>query len=163
MDFGDIQENLPVIITIIVLIVLQFVIRRRRSPETTQIGIVQNLISEININLRLAEVLISGEPIKRLITTNWQINKSKLDFLDTAVQTDLNDAYMIAEDFNQQVAATKKYKSPIYTASINSNRLKDKLTKGKEGLEKWLISKTGTKDPTQQAPGIFDSLIGRRR
>ncbi len=162
MDWGNIQENLPIIIAAIVLLLLQFVIRRRRSPESKQIEIIQNLMSEININLRLAEVLISGEQIKRLLATSWRINKNKLEFLDTAVQANLNDAFMIVEDFNQQVTASKKYGSITYIASINADRLKEKLTKSKEGLEQWLLAKTGTKEPTQKPPGMFDFLIGKR-
>ncbi len=162
MNFENIGDNIWIIIIVIALLVLQFVIRRRRSPEATQIEIVQNLVSEVSIDLRLAEILISGEQVKRLLTTAWQLNKNKLDFLDTALQSDLNDAYMIAEDFNQQVAASKKYKSITYIASINAERLKEKLTKSKEGLEQWLLAKTGTKEPTQKPPGMFDMLIGRR-
>ena len=162
MDFGDIGENLPIIGLIIGLILLQFFLRRRRSPVTTQQGIVESLMSEVRVNLRLAEVLSSGEQIKRFITTNWQISKNKIDFLDQSVQVNLTDAFMIADDFNLQVATSKKYKSTSYLASIDVEKLKDKLTKSKEGLEEWLVSKTGSKEPPPKTPGVFDSLLGGR-
>lgn len=162
MDFGDISENIPIIALIIGLILLQFFLRRRRSPVTTQTQIVQNLLSEVRLNLRLAEILVSGEQIKRLLTTSWKINRNKIEFLEQSLQVNLTDAFTIAEDFNQQVAASKKYKSLSYIASIDAEKLKDKLTKSKEGLEEWLFSKTGTKEPIQKSPGIFDDLLGRR-
>ncbi len=162
MDFGDIGENIPVIATIIGLILLQLFLRRRRKPETTQQGIVENLLSEVRLNLRLAEVISSGQQIKRFMTTSWRINNNKLDFLEQSLQVTLTDAFTIAEDFNQQVAAAKKYKSTSYTASIDAIKLTEKLTKSREGLEEWLLAKTGTKEPATKTPGIFDDLIGKR-
>jgi len=161
MDFGDIGENIPIIALIIGLILLQFFLRRRRSPATTQTQVVQTLLSEVRLNLRLAEVMISGEQIKRLITTNWKINRNKIEFLDQSLQGNLTDAFMIAEDFNQQVATSRKYKSTSYIANIDALKLKNKLTKIKEGLEQWLLSKTGTREPVEKT-GMFDDLIGRR-
>ena len=162
MDFGDIGENLPFIALIIGLILLQFFLRRRRSPETTQERIAELLASEVRVNLRLAEVLAAGEPIKRFITTNWRINKNKVDFFEQALQVALTDAFTIAEDYNQQVNAAKKFKSAGYIASIDVEKLKDKLTKSKEGLEQWFLSKTGSKEPPPKTPGMFDSLLGGR-
>lgn len=162
MDFGNLGENLPIIGLIIGLILLQFFLRRRRSAATTQQDVVERLMSEIRLNLRLAEVLSSGEQIKRFITTNWQLNKNKIDFLAQPVQVNLTDAFMIADDFNLQVATSKKYKSASYIASIDVPKLKDKLTKSQEGLEAWLVSTTGSKEPPPKTPGAFDSLLGGR-
>jgi len=162
MDFGDITENIPIIAMIIGLIVLQFFLRRRRKPETGQRYIAESLMSEIRVNLRLAEVLSEGEQIKRFITTSWKINKNKIDFLEQPVQSALTDAFTIAEDFNQQVAASRKYKSTSYIASIDVQKLKAKLTNSKEGLEQWFLNTTGSKEPPPQSPGMFDSLLGGR-
>ena len=160
MDFGDLADNLPVIATIIGLIVLQFVLRRRRSPAKTQQEVVQGLMSEVRLNLRLVDVLIDGEQIKRFIATQWKMNKDKIDFLDQSLQGAITDAFTIAEDYNQQIASAKKYKTVHYIASINEGKMKEKLTRSKEGLEAWLLETTGSTDPTETS-GFFDDLIGK--
>ena len=162
MDFGDITENIPIIAMIVGLILLQIFLRRRRSPDQSNRYIVEGLMSEIRVNLRLAEVLSEGEQIKRFITTSWKINRNKLDFLEQQVHSALTDAFTIAEDFNQQVAASKKYKSNSYIASIDVEKLKTKLNSSKEGLEQWFLNTTGSKEPPPKSPGMFDSLIGGR-
>ena len=162
MDWGDITDNIPIIATIVGLILLQIFLRRRRGPETGQRYIVESLMSEIRVNLRLAEVLAEGEPIKRFITTNWKINRNKIDFLEQPVQSSLTDAFTIAEDYNQQVAASKKYRSTSYIASIDVQKLQTKLDSSKEGLEQWMLKTTGSKEPPPESPGMFDSLIGKR-
>jgi hypothetical protein len=160
MDFGDLSDNLPIIGTVIALILLQFFLRRRHNPQSSQAQIVQNLLSEVRVNLRLVDVLIDGEQIKRFIVTQWTINKNKLDFLDQSLQSALTDAFTIAEDYNQQVASYKKFRTALYIASINAGKMKEKLTQSKTEMEKWLIAKTGTKDPAGKS-GYFDDLIGK--
>ncbi|MBA7655374.1 hypothetical protein ES703_63278 [subsurface metagenome] len=162
MDFKDIGANLPFIVAVIVLIFFQFVIRRRRSPESTYPEIVQALLSEVRLNLRLAEAFSFSQRTRKFLTTSWQLNKNKLDFLDQSTQISLSDAFMMAEDFNQQIAASKKYKSTSYLAVIDVDKLKEPLTKSQEGLEQWLQSEVGTIEPQMKTPGPFDDLIGRR-
>ena len=143
MDFGDISENLPIIISIIVLIILQFFLRRRRAPAATNLGIVQGLLSEVRLNIRLTEIFTYDKPGRKFMTTSWQMYKNKLDFLEQTLQGALSDAFTMSEDYNQQIAAAKKYKSTSYLASIDVDKLKDKLTKSREGLEEWLQAKVG--------------------
>jgi len=162
MDSWD-PGNILIIAVIIGLLLLQFFLRRRRSPATTQQQIVQDLLPEVRFNLRLAEVLTLSYQAKKFIITSWQIYQNKLDFLDQPLQATLKDAYTIAEDFNQQLSIAKKHKSSGYMASIDLAKLKEKLTKSREGLEAWLLAKTGTKEPTQKPPSMFDIFFGGRR
>ena len=161
MDFGDIGGNIPIIVTIIGLIVLQFFLRRKRTLETTPREIAQSLLSEVRLNLRLTEVFTFSYRTSKFMTTSWQINKNKLDFLNQSLQVALSDAFTMAEDFNQQIAAAKKYKSTSYMASVGVDKLKDKLTKSREGLEEWLQAKVGTIEPSVKIPGVFDGWLGR--
>ncbi len=155
MDFGDISENIPLIITVIGVIIFQIFMRRRRPQEKTQAQIVQNLLAEVKLNLRLAEVYTFDWRAKKFMTTTWQRNQNKLDFLEQSTQTAISDSFMMAEDFNQQISAAKKHKSTSYMASVNIDRLKSSLTKGEEGLEHWLESITGSSEPEVKIPGIF--------
>jgi hypothetical protein len=163
MDFGNTGQTILFVAVIIGLLLLQFVFRRRRSPATTQQQIVQSLLAEVRFNLRLAEVLSLNWQAKKFITTGWQIDKNKLDFLEQSLQSTLSDAFAIAEDFNQQLVVAKKYKSSSYMANIDMAKLKEKLTKSREGLEEWLLSKTGTKEPSTKPPSMTDILFGGRR
>lgn len=163
MDFGDIGENLPIIVMVIALIFLQFFLRRRRKPEATQREIVQSLLSEARMNLSLIEASRFRSQVKKFEAGSWQRNKNKLDFLEQSLQTVLSDAFMKVEDFNQQIEAAKKYKSASYMVNIDVDKLTTPLTKSKEGLEEWLLAQTGTKEPPPRYPGMFDALFGSRR
>ena len=162
MDFSD-PGNILFIVVIIGLVLLQFVLRRRRSPAITQQQIVESLLSEVRLNIRLTEVLTLNWQARKYMTTSWLMNKNKLEFLNQSLQGNLSDAFAIAEDFNQQLSIAKKQKSSGYMASIDVAKLKEKLTKSREGLEEWLFSKTGTKEPQPKYPSMTDFLFGSRR
>ena len=162
MDFGDLGGNLPFIAIVVGLILLQFFLMRRRKPKTTQQEIVQSLLSEVRVNQALAEIFHHLQKPKKFEATGWQRSKSKLDFLDQSLQVVLSDAFMMVEDFNQQIGAAKKYKSASYMVNVNVDKLKGLLIKSREGLEEWLLANIGTKDPTPKSPGLFDIWFGGR-
>ena len=162
MDFKDIGANLPFIIGAIALVAIQYFLRKRRGPEANQQEIVQNLLAEVRLDLRLAEVFSFQYQAKRFMTTTWQLNKNKLDFLGKALEASMSNAFTMAEDYNQQIAAAKKYKSTSYIASVNMDKLKGLLAVCQEGLEQWLVLKVGSKDPPLRTPGVFDDLLGKR-
>ena len=161
MDFGDITDNIPVIISIVVLILLQFFLRRKRSPVTNQVGIIQNLINEIRLNNRLADVFNPGKAGKKFMDTSWRLYGNKLDFLERELHTDVTDTYMLIEDYNQQITSAKKFKSTSYLASIDIDRLKDLLDDTQEGLEDWLVARTGSDQTTPKSPSLFGDFTGR--
>ena len=143
------------------MILLQFFLRRRRSPETNQISIVQNLINEVRLNNRLADIFNPSKAGKKFMDTSWRLYGNKLDFLDRDLQTDVTDTYMMIEDFNQQITSAKKFKSTSYLASIDIGRLKDLLDDTQEGLEDWLMKRTGSDETTPKSPSLFGDFTGR--
>ncbi|MFC1932990.1 hypothetical protein ACFLXU_05110 [Chloroflexota bacterium] len=161
MDFGDIGENLPIIAAVIGLILLQLFLRKRK-PETTHQEIVQSLLSEVKLNHALAESYHLQQKPKKFETVSWQRNKNKLDFLSHSLQVVLSDTFMVAEDFNQQIDAAKKYKSASYMVNVNVDKIKGPLAKSKQGLEEWLQRNVGTKEPPPKYPSIMDGLLGGR-
>ena len=161
MDFGNIGSNIPAIVLAIALILLQLFLKRRRKPETTQQEIVRSLLSEVKLNQALAESYHLRQKPKKFEIVSWQRNKNKLDFLDKAVQVALTDAFTTAEDFNGQIEAAKKYKSASYMVNVNVGKIIEPLTKSRQGLEQWLLSKTGTKESSSKYPGIFDDWFGK--
>jgi len=161
MDWGDIGGNIPVIVTVIGLIVLQFFLRRRRPPETSPWEIAQNLLAEVGHNLKIAEAFTFHWQARKFVIASWQRNKNKLDFLEQSLQGFITDAFIMAQDFNQQIAAARKHKSASYMASVNVEKLKGLLTKSEQGLEQWLTSEGGTTEPSSEVAGVFDDWGGR--
>lgn len=154
-------ENLPLILIGIGLILLFSFFRRGRRAETKPLDIAQRLLSEVRLNIRLIEFFIQTERASQFMTSGWQIDKDKLDFLGQSLQATLSEAYTLVEDFNQQIAAAKKYKTTSYLASIDAAKLREKLIKSREGLEEWLNSKGVSTEPSLKIPSIFDGWLGR--
>lgn len=162
MDFEAIRGNLPVILLVIGLILIQILLRRGLKPRTTPPEIAQNLLAEVRLNQALIESFDFREKPKKFEAASWQRSKDKLDFLSHPLQRALSDTFMLVEEFNQQIDAAKKYRSDSYLVNINVARLKEPLAKSRQGLEEWLMSKTGTGDSSPQVPGVLDDLLGKR-
>jgi len=163
MDLGDIGEKLLPFVMVIVFIVFQFFLKRRRPVETTPLAVVLSLLSEVKQNQQLAEAFRFQWQAKNFTTASWQRNKNKLDFLDQSLQVALSDTFMMVEDFNRQIKSAKKYKSTSYMASINMEKLKELLARSGWGLEQWLSSVGATKETQTKQRSLFDSLFGSRR
>lgn len=160
MNWDNFTENLPLIGTIIGFLILQFVIRRKRSPNASEEQIVQAFLSDIRVNIRLLDVLIEGEQIKKFHMDVWKAYRFKIEFLSQSLQSALTDVFEIAQDYNDQVAAARKYKSTHYYASINTGKMEDRLKKCKTELENWLMKRTGTIEPGGKS-SIMDDLFGK--
>ena len=135
--FGE-GSQWVIIIPIIILIVLTFVMRRRRPAEKTDPEIAGTLFFDVNENLKLAESFSFQRRPKKFRTGSWQRNSEKVGFLDASLRSSLADAFGLAEDFNQEIESAKKYKSTIYLSGVDVHKLEEPLTKSKEGLEEWL-------------------------
>ena len=139
MDFGDLgalRKNVTVILPLILLIIFKIFFRKRRAEKTVP-EIVSSLLAEINQNQQLMEAFLVKWQAKKFKTGSWQRNKNRLAFLEQSAQTALADAFDMAEDFNRQIASAKKHKSASYLANINVDKLKEPLTRSRQGLEEW--------------------------
>ena len=161
MDFGDLSEVMPVILVVIGLIAIQLFLRRKGGSSSSHQHIVHAILSDIRVNLRLVEILMEGEQIKRFAINGWNMHRNNIEFLSQNLQSALTDAFEIVQDYNEQVATTKQFKTSNYVAGIDTVKLKDRLQRCKSGLEDWLMTNVGTTDPGGKT-GIFDSIIGRR-
>ena len=138
MDFFGEGSQWAILIPIIILIVLSFVMRRRRPAEKTDPEIAGSLFLDVNENLKLAESFSFQRRPKKFRTGSWQRNSEKVDFLDASLRSSLADAFGLAEDFNQEIESAKKYKSTIYLSGVDVHKLEEPLAKSKQGLEEWL-------------------------
>jgi len=157
----DFTTNLPIII-IAVIIVLQVIaqFRKRRGPGAGP-EMIQDLLSEINWNLKFIESSQYKQRVRKFVTTRWQLSKDKLDFIDGSLQATLSDTYNMAQDLNKQIDAAKKHKSAAYGYDISMSTLEKPFEKSKQGLEEWLQENTEEKEGATKYPGLFDGLFGR--
>jgi len=158
VDFGDLSElgkNISALIPIVLLVVFQIIMKRRRT-EKTQPEIISNLLKEINHNQQLMEAFLVTWQTRKFKTESWQRNKNRVAFLDQHVQTALTDAYDLAEDFNREITSAKKFKSSSYLANVNVDKLREPLARSRQGLEAWL--NMGAEQ--QGSPEIKRSMFG---
>jgi len=157
MDFFGEGSQWAILIPIIILIVLSFVMKRRRPAEKTDPEIAGSLFLDVNENLKLAESFSFQRRPKKFRTGSWQRNSEKVDFLDVSLRSSLADAFGLAEGFNQEIESAKKYKSTIYLSGVDVRKLEGPLTKSKEGLEEWLkanIQQTGPEAGRRGCMGV---------
>jgi len=136
-DWGEIGNILTYIIPVIILLVVNVLFRKQREQKK-RLTVVKSLLSEINYNQKLVEAFSFRWQTKKFKVRNWKKNKDKMDYIDQSLHATLASIYEIAEEFNQEIDAAKKHKSPGYLASIQVDRLREPLTRSKEGLEEWL-------------------------
>jgi hypothetical protein len=161
MDWGNLVGNIIFIIVILAIVVF-FSVFRQRSPEKDRPEMVRRLLSEVRINEALIEIFQRRPKPRRFETTTWQLNKKKLDFFEQSLQVDLNSAFTLAEDFNQQLKAAKEAKSTDFKPNFDLEKMREALVKSKKGLEEWLLVHFGGEGPPPTYPGITDVLFGRR-
>lgn len=137
MDFFGEGSQWAILIPIIILIVFSVLMRRRRA-ERTETEIAGSLFLDVNENLKLVENFSFQRHPKKFRTGSWERNSAKVDFLDASLRSALGDAFGLAEGFNQEIEAAKKYKSTIYLSGVDVHKLEEPLAKSKQGLEEWL-------------------------
>ena len=138
---------MPVILVVIGLIALQLFLRRKGGSKSSHQHVVHAILSDVRVNLRLVEILMEGEQIKRFAINGWKTNMNNIEFLSQNLQSALIDVFDIAQDYNEQVSTTEHYQTSNYVASIDTVKLKDRLQRCKSALEDWLMNNVGTTDP----------------
>jgi hypothetical protein len=61
----------------------------------------------------------------------------------------------MAEEFNREIDAAKTYKSSSYLANINVDKLRESLTKSKQGLDEWFAANKDKKELMPKKRGLF--------
>ncbi len=157
MDLGA----LPVLITLGVVVLLFYLLRRRGGSVRQRPEMVQSLIYEVRLNQALVETFHLREKPRRFESTHWQLNKDKLDFLEESLQNTLAKVFDMVEDFNQQIKAAKKSKM-LEHLNLDIDKLKEPLVESKKGLEDWLEENTGHRELPPKYPTLLGSLFGER-
>jgi hypothetical protein len=160
MDFGVIGERILFVAIVIALVLLLSLIRGR-NPRKERIDIVGTLLEETKLNIILAQTFENQPQQRPFHVTGWQLRRKKIDFLDKELAEEINNSYDIALDFNKRLKAAMKAKSNK-RETIDIEKLQTSFPRIKQGLEDWLLAKTGTTDHKAKQPGISDWLFGGR-
>lgn len=163
MDFDDILQNWTIILPVILIIVFQFFARKKGPKTSNTHDIARQLLRELGLNRKLAEIFTYHHRSKKFISSTWKMVSTKVDFLDRPLQNRLSDTYMLIEDYNQQISSANKNRSASYLASIDVGRLTEMIGKCEDGLKGWLKAAGGTTvEQKEEIPSIMDNILGKR-
>ncbi len=149
IEWDEIGKVLGYLVPVIILFAVN-VLFRKQQEQKRRLAVVRSLLSEIEYNQKHMEAFSFQWQTKKFKTGNWKRNKDKMDYIDQSLHATLASAYEIAEEFNREMDAAKKYKSESYLASIQVDRLREPLAKSKQGLEEWLQLNKGKKEPAKE-------------
>ena len=136
-DLGDIGSNLIILVPIVLVILFNIVLKKRRG-EKTQAEIALSLLADVTQNQRIVEAFIQQSQVKKFRTDSWQRNRGKAEFLEPELREDLADTFGMAEEFNRAIDAARKYKSSSYLEGIPVDRLKESLDWSRQELAEWV-------------------------
>ncbi len=149
------------IIPLIVLIVFSIFMRRRKSENSPQ-DIVMSLISDLHSNQRVVEQFESQTRPTKLKIGSWQRNRDKIGFLDETTRSNVSNFFKMAEDFNLQMDTAKRYKTTSYLSGMNTEKMREPLTKSIEGLQEWLKVNMQQMGPGTGNQGCMGGGSGRQ-
>ena len=154
MDAENMLETLLPIIAIVLFMVVNIFLKRR-TADKTEMGKVISLQAEINQNLKIIETFAYDLRVRKFKTDSWNRNKAKLDFLDERLHTTLVNTFSMAEECNRQIDTAKKYKSSSYLAGIEVDKLRESLTRSKQGLEEWFAANKDKRELMPKKRSLF--------
>ena len=137
MDLGELVDKFFPVIGIVLLVVVNVFLRKRRA-ERTPAEIIARLLADVNYNHSLTENFQFNPKVGKFKTNGWQRNLNKIDFLDPALQSLLASTFSMTESANRDIDASRKYKISSYLSGIDVRKLKEYMAKSKLGLEEWL-------------------------
>ncbi len=150
----DIGGNLIILIPLILIILFNIFFRRRRG-ERTPVEIVDSLYADVVANQQIIESFNVQWRPKKFKMGSWNRNKARLNFLAQELQTNLTHAFEIAESFNQDMDAAKKYKSSSYLSGISVEKLRGPLDRCRQGIEEWTRENKDQVATAQRRRGLF--------
>ncbi len=158
--FDTSTEQMSWLIPLIIIVVLSFVMRRRRPAEKTPQDIASSLLMDVMANQGTLEKFDTQKRPKKLQLASWQRNSEKIDFLEPSLRSTLADTFRQIEDFNLRVESAKMYKSTSYLFGVNIEKLQRPLGKSREGLEGWLKANIEQAGPGAGRQGCMGGMGG---
>jgi hypothetical protein len=114
---------------------------RRRRTGNTNLDAALAVLTDVNHNLKVMEErLTNWQSKKKFQIKGWRMYKDKLGFLDTDLNSSLNESFALADEFNARIETARKNQALYTLQDMQVERLRGPLTKSKEGLVNWLRS-----------------------
>jgi len=154
MDFGESGSTIVFIIVIVLLLVANVFLRKRKA-EGTPLGKVVSIFSELRYNQKLTETFNFHWRSNKFKTSSWNRNNAKIDFVPQELLAMLSHAFEMAEDCNQRIDAAKKYRSDSYMAAIDVDKMKVPLAKCIQRLQEWLQENMQNPEYMPKRRGLF--------
>jgi hypothetical protein len=155
--FGDTSggwEQYIFIIVIVLLLVWSLTRRKKQSSGNVNVDAVSGVLGNVNENLRVMEErLTNWQSKKKFQTKAWMTYKDRLTFLDSSLNSSINESFAIAEDLNTRIDTAKKNNAMATLQDMPIEKLRDPLTKSRDGLTTWLRTNFQNEAQPQQRSG----------
>ena len=130
------NNSLELILLVIVIGVAWWFLFRRGKYVNKSETIVNKLLLEIDYNLDLLELHLNDNQSRKQFKANtWLMYEDKLGFLGPELTAAMKDSFRLITEINLRIDLTRRGSD---NAEIQIERLRDPLTRSKEGLLNWL-------------------------
>jgi hypothetical protein len=144
------------IIFLVLIIFLFWSFSRRRRMSTPRVDAAIGILSNVNDNLRVMEEHnLNWQSKKKFQTGGWKLYKDKVDFLDSSLISSLNQAFTLAEDYNSRIDYARKNKVLSTLQDLQVEKIREPLTKSKDGLVAWLKDNMQTELQSKKRRGFL--------
>ncbi len=154
MDWTNWQD-IGLLVLLIAFFVVAVVFNKRRNNSAPMV-VAMNLYRDIDKNQKMINSFSYQAKAKNFRVKNWQKNRTRMDFLNEDLRSDINAGFRMAEEFNQQIDMARKTGSATYPVSIQVDKLKEPLTRAREGLIKWIQDNWGNRAYLPKRIGFFN-------
>jgi hypothetical protein len=147
-------EQYIFIIVIVLLLVWTMTRRKKQSSGNINIDAVGGVLGNVNENLRvLDERMTNWQSKKKFQTRAWNTYKDRLTFLDSSLTSSINESFTLAEDLNTRIDSAKKNKAMATLQDMPLEKLREPLTKSRDGLTTWLRTNFQAETQNSQRSG----------
>jgi hypothetical protein len=123
----------------LIVFLLFWNISRRRKSGNVNLDMAVAVFTDVNNNLKgLEERVNNWQSKKKFSTRSWNTYREKMGFLDSSLTAYLNESFTMMEDFNARIEMARKSQTMSTLQDMPLERLREPLTKSKEGLITWL-------------------------
>ena len=144
-----------VLLVLLVVMVVANVFLKGRKMEKSPIGKMMVIYMDLNSNKRVLESFGVSRRYKKFKTSAWKRNRNKLDFLPHELQTSLADAFDMAEDYNQRIAAANKFASSSYMAGIDVEKMRKPFEQTVQEIHTWIQENMDDPELAPKKRGLF--------
>lgn len=144
------------IIFLVLILFLFWTFSRRKKTGTPNVDAAMGILTNVNDNIKIMEDRLTNRDSKKKFQTGgWKLYKDKVGFLDASLISTMNQAFSMAEDFNGRIDFARKNRAIATLQDMQVDRLREPLTRSKEGLVAWLRANMQNELQNKKRRGFF--------